>query len=142
MSEKKLSAGDYIASRCSKCKDTTNHTIVAMVGEKVVKVECNTCGGVHNHRAEKEQKPAGSRAASTSTAAKPRGTKNKREWEELLENLRPEDATPYSMKTPMKDGMLILHPTFGLGQIVGTIKPNKMEVRFQAGVKLLRCTLT
>ncbi len=139
MSAKILSAGDHITSRCSKCKDTTNHTIVAMVGEKVVKVECNTCSSVHNHRAEKEKKPARSR--STSTTAKPRATKTQREWQELLENIRPEDATPYSMKTPMKEGMLILHPTFGLGQIVGTTKPNKMDVRFQSGVKLLRCTL-
>lgn len=143
MSAKILSAGDYIASRCSKCKDTTNHTIVAMVGEKVVKVECNTCGSVHNHRGEKEKKPASSRAAAGSSQARTsaKETKTKREWEELLENARPEDATPYSMQTPMKNDMLILHPTFGLGQIVGIIKPNKMEVRFQSGVKLLRCTL-
>ncbi len=143
MSAKILSAGDYIASRCSKCKDSTNHTIVAMVGEKVVKVECNTCGSIHNHRAEKEKKPAKSRATATGgkTRTSASASKTKREWDELLENAKPEEATPYSMQTPMKEGMLILHPTFGLGQIVGTTKPNKMDVRFQSGVKLLRCTL-
>ncbi len=139
MSTKILSAGDYIASRCSKCKDTTNHTIVAMVEEKVVKVECNTCGSAHKHREIKEKKPTSKR--STSTTAKPKTTKTQREWDELLENIKPENAIPYSMKTPMKNGMLIQHPTFGLGQVIGITKPNKMEVRFQSGAKLLRCTL-
>jgi hypothetical protein len=41
----------------------------------------------------------------------------------------------------MRSGMLIQHPSFGLGQVLSTIKPNKMEVRFAGGVKLLRCTL-
>ena len=55
MSAKQLSAGDYIASRCSKCKDTTNHTIVAMVEGKVVRVQCNICNSVHNHRSPAEK---------------------------------------------------------------------------------------
>ena len=43
MSMKKLSAGDNIEARCTRCRTVLNHTIVAMVGEKVVWVECNTC---------------------------------------------------------------------------------------------------
>ena len=136
---KVLSAGDYIASKCSKCKDTTNHTIVAMVAEKVVKVQCNTCGGAHNYRPEAKKKAP---VARKTAAAKPRATtKVQRSWEELLEKARGEETTPYSMKTPMKDDMLIVHPTFGLGQVINCIKPNKMEVRFETDIKMLRCTL-
>ena len=139
MTIKVLSAGDYIASKCSKCKDTTNHTIVAMVAEKVVKVQCNTCGGAHNYRAEAKKKEPVSRKTA---AAKPRTTtKVQRSWEELQEKARSEETTTYSMKTPMKVDMLIVHPTFGLGQVVNCIRPNKMEVQFQSDVKMLRCTL-
>jgi len=138
MTTKVLSAGDYIASKCTKCKDTTNHTIVAMVGEKVVKVQCNTCGSTHNHRPEVAKKTPAARKTST---AKPRTTKAERVWEELQEKMRPEDAVPYSMATPMKADMLIDHPSFGLGLILNCIKPNKMEVQFQSGIKLLRCTV-
>ncbi len=141
MTDKSLSAGDYIASRCSKCKDSTNHTIVAMVGEKVVRVECNICGSVHNYRAEPARKAASSRATAGTGKSKPRTTKSERDWQALLENADLANATPYSMKTPMREEMLILHPTFGPGMVVATIKPNKMEVRFQSGVKMLRCTL-
>lgn len=134
---KVLSAGDYIASKCTKCKDMTNHTIVAMVGEKVVKVECNTCNSSHNYRAETKKKVPTNR---TTPSAKPRAaSKTQRNWEELLEKIRPEDAVPYSMTTPMKNEMLILHPSFGLGKVVNCIRPNKMEVHFQVGIKLLRC---
>jgi len=140
MPNKTLSAGEYIASRCTKCKENTNHTIVAMVGEKVVKVECNTCGSIHKYHGEKTPKaPTGRKAAGA--GSKPRTTKSQRDWEELLATVRPEDAVPYSMTTPMQEGQLIQHPSFGLGQVVGTTKPNKMEVRFADGVKLLRCTL-
>ena len=34
-------------------------TIIAMVGEQVVRVQCNTCGGTHNYHAPKAEKPAG-----------------------------------------------------------------------------------
>ncbi|MEJ2201943.1 MAG: hypothetical protein P8X63_13165 [Desulfuromonadaceae bacterium] len=56
MSSKKLSAGDYIDSRCTRCRVITNHTIVAMVADRVVRVQCNTCGGMHNYHAPKAEK--------------------------------------------------------------------------------------
>jgi len=140
MSNKPLSAGDYIASRCTRCKEITNHTIVAMVGERVARVECNTCGSTHNFHKEKAPKTRTNRSTSAAVG-KPRTTKTQREWQELLANARPEEAIPYSMTTPMREGMLIQHPSFGLGQVVTITKPNKMEVRFADGIKLLRCTL-
>lgn len=42
--------GDYIDDHCSRCKRTTDHAIVAMVGEEVVKVMCRTCNGEHKYR--------------------------------------------------------------------------------------------
>lgn len=139
MTEKVFSAGEHITSKCTKCKDTTNHTIVAMVGEKVVKVQCNTCNSTHNYRAETKKKTA---TARSTAAAKTRAiTKAQRDWDELLENAKPEEAIPYSMSTAMKTGQMIMHATFGLGQVLNCIRPNKMEVRFQSGVKLLRCKL-
>lgn len=139
MTTKVLSAGDYIASKCTKCKDTTNHTIVAMVGEKVVKVQCNICGSTHNYRAETKKKAP---AVRKTAAAKPRtATKAQRSWEELQDKARQQEPVPYSMNTPMKIDMLIMHPSFGLGQVVNCIRPNKMEVQFESDVKMLRCKL-
>ena len=143
MSEKKLSAGDYIASRCSKCKDVTNHTIVAMVEDKVVRVQCNTCGGTHNYRsAAPKVKTERSKSSSSSTGSRPaKVAKTEMEWAAQLNEAQASDAIPYSFKTIFKTGDLIQHSVFGMGRVINTINPNKMEVYFRDGVKMLRCTL-
>jgi len=39
--------GGEIDTLCTKCAMTLAHTIIAMVGPRVVKVKCNTCGADH-----------------------------------------------------------------------------------------------
>ena len=46
----KHSAGDNIASHCTKCKLVLDHAIVAMDGETIAKVKCKTCGSKHKYR--------------------------------------------------------------------------------------------
>ena len=141
MSEKKLSAGEYIASRCSKCKDVTNHTIVAMVEDKVVRVECNTCGSTHNYRSA-APKVKSERSKSSSSGSRPaKVAKTEMEWAAQLNEAQASDAVPYSFKTIFKTGDIIQHSVFGMGRVINTINPNKMEVYFRDGVKMLRCTL-
>ena len=43
-------AGDEVDSKCTKCKLILAHTIVAMVGDQIARVKCNTCGGEHAYR--------------------------------------------------------------------------------------------
>ena len=64
MTARILSAGDIIEARCTKCREVLNHRIVAMVEGKVVRVECNTCNGVHNYHA-----PPAAKAAKLVTEA-------------------------------------------------------------------------
>ena len=135
MSNKQLSAGDHITSKCTKCKDSMNHTIVAMVGGRIAKVECNTCGGVHNYRQTALKKPAVKRKTGST---RPKTGKIETEWEDLLKDLDPTTATLYNMQMTIESGDLIQHPSFGLGRVINVIKPNKMEVYFSGGVKLLR----
>jgi Zn ribbon nucleic-acid-binding protein len=139
MSDKQLSAGDHITSKCTKCKNITNHTIVAMVGEKVARVECNTCGSVHNYRKAVVKKATTKSKKSSNKSVKI--NKVKAQWETLLDNADPTNAIPYSMQTLIKNGDLIQHPSFGLGRVISTTRPNKMEVFFQSGIKLMRCSL-
>jgi len=42
--------GDYIDDHCSRCKRTTDHSVVAMAGDEVVKVLCRTCNSEHKYR--------------------------------------------------------------------------------------------
>lgn len=140
MSAKQPSAGDHITSKCSKCKDTTNHTVVALVEDKPARVQCNICNGIHNYR-----NPVAKKAASTTAKKTPaksaRQTKAEANWQELLSAAANSEVKPYSMQTVFKMANFIQHPTFGIGQVVNTIAPNKMEIQFEDGVKMLRCKL-
>jgi hypothetical protein len=143
--ERVKTAGDFVESQCTRCKALLNHTIIAMVGGKVVRVKCNTCGSEHNHRPAKEAKPAVSKAAKPATAAKtPRARATKAPaqsdeeiWEELIRPLDPDLAVPYSMEAKFRANTLVAHPSFGIG-LVASCQSGKIEVVFKSGRKLLR----
>jgi len=42
--------GDDIDDYCSRCKLSSTHSVVSMVGEEVKKVRCRTCNYEHNYR--------------------------------------------------------------------------------------------
>lgn len=149
MNNRKLSAGDIIDARCTKCRDILNHRIVAMVGDKVVRVECNTCGGVHNYYPPPTVKavktPGGSAIAKKTAPSSPRAPKrdpqqsDRDEWLSLRANMRIDRAIVYSMTGKFRADDLVDHPVFGLGVVKQIVPPNKMQVLFEDGIKLLRC---
>ena len=150
MTTRKLSAGDIIEARCTKCREVLNHRIVAMVEGKVVRVECNTCNGVHNYYpppAVKEAKAPRKAAVSKprSTPAVPRASRKdpaeveREEWASLQPTFDHDKALPYDMNGRFNVKRLINHPVFGLGIVKAVIVPNKMQILFKDGIKLLRC---
>ena len=142
---KRLSAGSIVETRCTRCKDITNHTIVAMVGEQIVRVECNTCHGVHNYHAPKTAKEPAAPKAAVKKAATPRATKAdpeaaaRAEWETLQPDMDQAKAIPYDMNGTYRAKNLLSHSQFGLGIVQAVIPPNKMDVLFKEGKKRLRC---
>lgn len=148
MSQKSLSAGDTVDSRCTRCRAVTNHTIVAMVEDRVARVRCNTCGGDHNYHRPAGPKPAGAKAGGAAkTPRTPRKTRAsaaaelQQEWESLQRGVDPSQALPYDMEGGYRVNDALSHPVFGIGVVTALFKPNKMEVFFQGGKKLLRCRL-
>ncbi len=137
---KKISAGDEIDSRCLKCKDVTNHTIVAMVEKEIAKVECNVCRARHKYRAPETKKPVKKKAAKKSTRTS-KEAKQIALFEEMTAGLDQDKAITYAMTETLKEGDLLNHPTFGLGFVTNTIKPNKIEVIFREYSKVLICVL-
>ncbi len=137
-----LSAGNTIETRCTRCNGVLNHTIVAMVGEKIVRVECSTCHGVHAFHPVKAPKAA---KAGQKKIATPRTSKAdpeaaaRAEWEALQADLDPAQAIPYDMNRVYRVKNLLSHPNFGLGIVQFLIPPHKIDVLFQTGKKRLRC---
>ena len=138
MSDKQLSAGDAVESKCTKCRAVMNHTIVAMVDGKPGRVECNTCKGIHNYR-----KPAAEKPAKKAAAPRKKTTRkvdpDPAAWEALALHDQPGVAAQYSLQAVFKLDEIVNHPTFGLGKVTQLLPPNKVEILFQDGRKLLRC---
>lgn len=153
MTTRILSAGDIIEARCTKCREVLNHRIVAMVEGKVVRVECNTCNGVHNYHAPPAVKaPKVPKAPKKAAVSKPRSTTatprasrrdpveiEREEWASLQPTFDLEKALEYNMNNRYSVKRLILHSVFGLGVVKTVTVPNKMQVLFKDGIKLLRC---
>jgi len=47
--------GDDIDDFCSRCKRTTDHSIVSMMGEDVLKTRCRTCNSEHKYKHNKSR---------------------------------------------------------------------------------------
>jgi hypothetical protein len=130
-----LKVGGEVDSFCTKCQMTLAHTIHAIVSGRPVKVECNTCHGIHRFRGD----------APAATPSKPRvpGAKPARErptivsFEELLREKNLAMAQRYSPKTTYQLDQVIEHPTFGLGWVSAVRDASKIEVTFRADVKIL-----
>lgn len=131
--------GGEVDAFCNKCKLTLAHTILAMVGPKIVRVRCNTCMGEHMYR--------GAQASSSSSAPRsstPRAPRADREaapkvvlgFEEQLAGKDVDAARTYNIKDTYKLDELVRHPTFGIG-IVTAVRHDKVDVNFKMAQKTL-----
>jgi hypothetical protein len=116
-----------------------------MVGERVVRVECNTCRGVHNYSREKTATapaPCTSSRKSAPVSGKARkepGRAEREEWDSLRAAMEGKPVQAYDMNGKYRANDLVEHAAFGLGIVLLVVGPNKMNVIFQSGKKLLRC---
>jgi hypothetical protein len=142
MNAKILTVGDITDAYCTSCRIIMNHTIVSIVATSPARVQCNTCHGVHNYR---KSKSIGSEAKATIKTGSNRqpkkvpGGKACQEWVALQLSQTGTRAAPYSMQSVYKVGDFVNHPKFGLGAVKQLLGPNKVEILFKEGLKLLRC---
>lgn len=131
--------GGEIDAFCNKCKMALAHTILAMVGEKVVRVQCNTCGSQHMYRgtapggAAAKPRAASSRSGGGSSAAVSKITQT---FEALLAEKHTGTAKKYSPKETYAKDEVIDHPTFGFG-VVLDVRGDKVNVLFKMAEKTL-----
>lgn len=149
--------GERIEARCTRCNDVTGHVIVALVAGVVVKVECCACGSVHKYYPASTAKGksadsahrASTQSSGTGTRAKaaPRGQAKAAQaaaaaesaWRTAIERPSAPAAKSYSMTTALAVGDTVEHPVFGLGSVRTVVAPDKAEILFRDGARLLRC---
>jgi ribosomal protein L44E len=75
--------GDDIDDHCSSCKRTTDHSVVSMMGEEVLRTRCRTCNSEHKYRQNKSRskemtaKEAFDKVLASVTGAQPEPTTKK-----------------------------------------------------------------
>lgn len=136
--------GGEVDAFCTRCKMTLAHTILAMVGTTIARVECNTCRGQHAFRSAPGSSSSRTRssssfgASSTATKAASRESlvKAVSSFEEQLRGKDLTRARKYSPKETFAVDDVIDHPTFGLG-LVRVVRQDKVEVAFKAQERTL-----
>jgi hypothetical protein len=139
-----LKVGGEVDGLCTRCGMTLAHTIIAMVDGRPVKVECNTCHGVHRFRGElggsAGRAPSASTRVSARVSAPHRPARPRAAAVSFDELLRGKDlamAQKYSPRTTYALDQVIEHPSFGLGWISAVRDASKIEVTFRNEVKVL-----
>jgi predicted RNA-binding Zn-ribbon protein involved in translation (DUF1610 family) len=102
MEEKTIfKVGDRVDQMCSNCNEERGHTVVAVSKTgSITRVGCPMCGSRVAYR-------AGTKRRASATA-----------------------ATPYDRARTYRKGQMLIHPTFGEGEVTALIEPQKMDVLF------------
>jgi len=133
------SVGQNVDGWCTKCKLTLAHTIEAIVGERITRVHCNTCGAQHAWRASMPGTAVKSRGrASTSGGRRPaaRAAAPQLDYDALVRNRDGTSGRPYSVHGTFRLDELLVHPSFGLGVVTGD-RGDKIDVVFREGARTL-----
>jgi hypothetical protein len=131
-----VKVGGEVDALCSKCEMVLAHTVHAVVDGSPVKVECNTCHGVHRFRPPAGQPSARARAG----VRKDRPAREKPPvvaFEDLLAGKDVTAAKPYSPKHTFAVDEVVDHPTFGRGFVSAVRDARKVEITFRSDVKIL-----
>jgi hypothetical protein len=134
--------GGEVDAFCTRCKMTLAHTILAMVGQTIARVQCNTCGGQHAYRqapgAARPRSSSSSSGGSTATKAASReaAVKTVVGFEEQLKGKDLTQARKYSPKDTYAVDEVMDHPTFGFG-LVKAVRADKVDVAFKAAERTL-----
>lgn len=134
-----IRTGGEIDAFCGKCELNLAHTIIAMVGPKVVKVKCNTCGSDHQYRGQQPLVKATSFAApkkSSGAAKTPKAAVVTVSWDDQFKGKDLTKAKKYSPRETFVVDEVVDHPTFGLG-LVRSVRGDKIEVGFKQEDKVL-----
>jgi hypothetical protein len=117
------------------------HVIVAMVGDQIARVKCNTCNGEHAYR------PPPS--ASEATAKKRRAERKSSNIERMGARATPSDyevltkgkdlsaAQAYAPSMKLNRDDVVKHPKFGVGLVTEIREGLKAHVAFPEGGRIL-----
>jgi hypothetical protein len=111
MEEHQYAIGDRVEKLCAQCGEERGHVVISLNKRgKISRVNCPRCG--RNTPFKKGKTPTG---ASLST----------------------KNSAPYDWTLTYRKGQTMTHPTFGFGEVMAVIEPQKIDVLFSDKVRRL-----
>ncbi len=132
------SVGADIESICGKCGDVW-HVVVAMVGDRVAKVECKQCGKQHRHKppggttVRSTRKSTSKKASASASTSRGQSQTN----EPLVKVDLNKPLRPYAISESFGVGDRIDHAKFGSGVVEMVVGPGKIQVFFPTGRRVM-----
>jgi|SRR5579871_573589 len=127
--------GSNIDAWCTKCKLVLAHTIEAVAMGAIKRVQCNTCKGNHQFKA---NAPGTEKITIKATQrAQPKSRSRVSDYTKLLAGKDLSTACGYEVSRHFAKGDLISHHKFGVGVVVDIKDMSKIEVLFELGPKIL-----
>jgi len=128
-----IKVGGEVDAFCTKCELALAHTVHALMGGRPVKVECNTCHGVHRYRDGGGTTPHPLAGAERRTRARAEVVP----FDALLASKQVAGGRTYSAKATYTPDEVVDHPSFGRGFVSAVRDGGKIDVTFRSGVKVL-----
>jgi hypothetical protein len=112
MEEYQYAVGDRVEKLCVPCGEERGHVVVSINKRgQISRVNCPRCGV--NSAFKKGKTPVAPLRAST------------------------KDGPPYDWTRTYRKGQTMAHPTFGFGEVMAVIEPQKIDVLFSDKVRRL-----
>ena len=130
-----------IETRCKVCGEVTTHTVITEDDEEPTVIQCAVCDETQPYRRRKslQRKMASSRRSMSSVWVMKKEKIGDVDYKKIIAKRKGFDAIEYEMTGSYKEEDLIDHSLFGIGFVRGTVFPNKIDVLFREGPKLLIC---
>lgn len=129
---------------CTKCKMLLNHVVVSEIRGSVSKVQCRTCGSVHKYRGGDKKVTTEKRERTTRTARAKSSMDSQASAEIQARWQKKKDALPadpviidYRIGGDYRASDVVQHATFGLGFVERVLNKTRVEILFQAGLKVM-----
>lgn len=129
--------GGEVDVMCTRCKMLLAHTILAIDGARPARVKCNTCHTDRSYRAPEGSNPRPRKEPSEPAKPGRAGLVKESDFDRLMKGRDFSKNTRYSVKVTFKLEDVVDHPTFGLGLVTSVKGPEKVEVLFKDGPKVL-----
>lgn len=106
-----FSIGQLVSKNCLNCGEEQSHQVATLTKKgQISKVVCSVCSVVSTFK---------------STA------------KTLDADATPKTGTPYDRSRTYRKGQTMMHSSFGYGEVMSVIEPQKIDVKFTGGLRRL-----